>query len=79
MENILSLSDVNEKDNGTYECVAQRYTLKNEKLIKVTVYGEYMIDSLNCKETLMAWAYTLKFVNVYFEQKNDIYWCAHKS
>ena len=47
-ENVLSLSDVNEKDIGTFECAVQSYTLKDKKSIKVIVYGEYMymIDSL---------------------------------
>ena len=45
-ENTLSLSDVNEKDNGTFECVVQSYTLKDKKSIKVIVYGEFFVDSL---------------------------------
>ena len=43
VENTLSLNDVNEKDNGTYKCVAQSYTLKDEKSIKVDVYRKYIV------------------------------------
>ena len=37
----LIFTDVNEKDNGTYKCVTQRYTLKDEKSIEVIVYRKY--------------------------------------
>ena len=39
--NILSLLDVNEEDSGTYKCVVQSYTLKDEKSVKVIVYRKY--------------------------------------
>ena len=42
VENVLSLSDINEKNNGTYKCEAQSYTLKDEKSIEVDVYRKYV-------------------------------------
>ena len=40
-KNILNLTDVTEKDNGTYTCVVQSYTLKDKKSIEVIVYCKY--------------------------------------
>jgi hypothetical protein len=44
-ENRLTLTNVNKNDNGIYTCIAQSYTLKDEKSIEVKV-------RLNCKYDL---------------------------
>ena len=36
--NLLNLTNVNEEDSGTYKCVVQSYTLKDQKSIEVIVY-----------------------------------------
>ena len=40
---LLNLTDLTKKDNGTYKCVVQSYTLKEEKFITVFVYRKYMV------------------------------------
>ena len=42
-KNLLNLTDVNENNNQTYMCVAQRYALKDEKSVDVIVYRKYML------------------------------------
>ena len=44
-----NLTDVNEKDNGTYKCVAQRYTQEDEKSVEVVVYRKYRAVVLQFK------------------------------
>ena len=42
--NTLNLTDVNEKDSGTYKCVVQSYTLKDESSIDVIArYSKYVV------------------------------------
>ena len=44
VRSILNLTDVSEKDSGTYKCVVQSYTLKDESSIDVIArYSKYVV------------------------------------
>ena len=47
VKNILNLTDVTEKDNGTYKCVVQSYTLKDDNSTDVIVYRKYIIKKFS--------------------------------